>query len=352
MIDMRSDTLTKPSDEMREIIRAATVGDDCYGEDESVNDLEEYCKDLFGVEGALFIPSGTMANQIAIKAQVEEGNEIITEANYHINFYEIASTTILSRAVLNCIRKKDGIINKNDVEELTNSKPRGPLYSKPQLVSIENTINYYQGKTFPIETIKELYNYTRDKGIALHMDGARLFNAYVATGVPLKEYAKNVDTLSICFAKGLGAPYGSMLMGNKDFINSARRIRKQFGGGLHQIGMYAVAAQYALDYQLIDIKHDHQLTKEMAILLTGVPGISINLDSIETNMIFINIDNITGNVNEFCHLCKKYGLLIFPWLPGIVRLVINRHISKEDVYKAVEILNMVVEKLSGRVRYA
>lgn len=349
MIDMRSDTLTKPSEEMREVMRTAIVGDDCYGEDESVNNLEDYCKELFEVEGALFIPSGTMANQIAIKAQVEEGNEIITEANYHINFYESASTAILSRAVLNCVRKKDGIINKGDVKELINSKPRGPLYSKPQLVTIENTINYYQGKTFPIETIKSLYNYTREIGISLHMDGARLFNAHVATGVPLKEYARNVDSLSVCFAKGLGAPYGSMLMGSREFIGSARALRKQFGGGLHQIGMYAVAAQYALDYHLIKIKKDHQLTKEMAVLLNKIPEISINVESIETNMIFININNLTNNTNEFLRLCEEYGLLIFPWLPGLVRIVINRHISKEDIYKATEIIKMVVKKLSRSI---
>ncbi|KFF55387.1 threonine aldolase family protein [Bacillus stercoris] len=352
MIDMRSDTLTKPSEQMREVMRTAIVGDDCYGEDVSVNNLEEYCKELFEVEAALFVPSGTMANQIAIKAQVEEGNEILTEANYHINFYESASTAILSRAVLNCVRKSDGIINKSDVQELINSKPRGPLYSKPQLVTIENTINYYQGKTFPLETIKDLYNYTRNIGISLHMDGARLFNAHIATGIPLNEYARNVDTLSVCFAKGLGAPFGSMLMGSEKFINSARSIRKQFGGGLHQIGMYASAAQYALDYHLIQIKKDHQLTKEMAIMLNEIPKIAIDIDSIETNMIFINIKSLTSNVSEFIKLCEDKGLLIFPWLPGIVRIVINRHISREDIYKATEIIDIVVNKLSGRVVHA
>lgn len=352
MIDMRSDTLTKPSIEMREVMKNAIVGDDCYGEDESVNELEEYCKELFGVRDALFIPSGTMANQIAIKAQVEEGNEIITEANYHINFYESASTAILSRAVLNCVRKKDGIINENDVKDLINSKPRGALYSKPQLVTIENTINYYQGKVFPLDKIKRLYSYTREMEISLHMDGARLFNAHIATGVPLNEYAKNVDTLSVCFAKGLGAPYGAMLMGNEKFIDAARAIRKQFGGGLHQIGMYAAAAQYALDYHLPQIKKDHQLTKEMATLLKEIPEISINVEKIETNMIFIDIKCLTNNTSEFIRLCKEHGLLIFAWLPGIVRMVISRHISREDIFKAVEIINTVVKKFSRSIVYA
>ncbi|MDP5274854.1 threonine aldolase family protein [Chengkuizengella axinellae] len=352
MIDMRSDTLTKPSEEMREVMKTAIVGDDCYGEDKSVNDLEEYCKDLFEVEGALFIPSGTMANQVAIKAHVDEGNEIITEANYHINFYESASTAILSRAVLNCVRKKDGIITKHDVEELINSKPRGALYSKPQLVSIENTINYYQGKTFPIETIRSLYHYTREIGISLHLDGARLFNAHIATGIPLKEYARNVDSLSVCFAKGLGAPYGSMLMGNQEFIKDARAIRKQFGGGLHQIGIYAAAAQHALDYHLLDIHRDHQLTKELAILLNQIPEICIDIENIETNMIFLDLNNLTLDTSNFIKKCKDYGLLVFDWLPGIVRIVINREITAADIYIAAEIIKKSVRNLTKEPAYA
>ncbi len=161
MIDMRSDTLTKPTKEMRSAIHNVLVGDDCYGEDPNVNSLESHCKELFDVEAALFTPSGTMSNQIAIKAQVEEGNEVITHANYHINFYESASTAMLSRAVLNCTRTENGILDTKDVDYLVHSKPRGPLYSKVQMVTIENTINYYQGKTFPLENIKELHSYTK-----------------------------------------------------------------------------------------------------------------------------------------------------------------------------------------------
>lgn len=151
MIDLRSDTLTLPTEEMREIIANATVGDDCYGEDMSVNELEQYCKQIFGVEDALFVPTGTMANQLAIKTQVSEGNEVITETNYHINFYESASVAILSSVVLNTYRTVDGILKVEHVEELIHSKPRGAFYAQPQLVSIENTINYHQGKIFPIE---------------------------------------------------------------------------------------------------------------------------------------------------------------------------------------------------------
>lgn len=352
MIDMRSDTLTKPSKEMRKVMRDASVGDDCYGEDKSVNTLEEYCREIFEVEASLFVPSGTMANQIAIKAQVEEGNEVITEANYHINFYESASTAILSRAVLNCTRKKDGIINKEDIQSLINSKPRGELYSKPQLVTIENTINYYQGKIFPMKTIKELRNYTNEVGLSIHLDGARLFNAHVATGIPLKEYAKNVDTLSVCFAKGLGAPYGSMLLGNEEFIQSARALRKQFGGGLHQIGAYAAAAQYALNYHIENIVTDHKLTKKMAILLKDIPQLSIDIENIETNMIFININKLKVNASTFLKLCEKEGLLLFHWLPSIVRIVINHHITEENVLKAVAIIESVINKLSRSVTYA
>ncbi|MGX4608048.1 threonine aldolase family protein [Priestia sp. JNUCC 25] len=348
MIDLRSDTLTTPSEMMKKVMYDAQVGDDCYGEDESVNMLEEYCKELFQVEGALFVPSGTMSNQLAIKSQVDEGNEIITEVNYHISFYESASTVMLNRVVPNTTKTGDGLLRAEIVEELINAKPRGYLYARPQLVSIENTINYYQGKVFPLDTIKELRDFTKDNNLNLHMDGARLFNAHVATGIPLDLYAQNVDTFSVCFAKGLGAPFGSMLMGNGEIINTAKKYRKQFGGGLHQIGMYARAAQFALENNLQRLQEDHRLTKLLANSLNDSDGININESEVETNILFIDISELGIDSQRFADICKEQGLLVFSWLPHIVRVVVHQHISELDIIVAAKIIKDVVKKVANK----
>ncbi|PEC12815.1 threonine aldolase family protein [Bacillus toyonensis] len=352
MIDLRSDTLTKPSEMMRQVMINTNVGDDCYGEDESVNLLESYCKELFQVEDALFVPSGTMSNQLAIKSQVEEGNEVITEVNYHISFYESAPTVMLNRVVLNTTNTSDGLLNAALVEELIHAKPRGYLYAEPQLVSIENTINYYQGKVFPLEIIKELRDFTRKNNLALHLDGARLFNAHIATGIPLREYAQNVDTLTVCFAKGLGAPFGSMLMGKEETMKNARKYRKQFGGGLHQIGMYAKAAHFALENNMNRLYEDHRLTKLLARKLNNIEEISINEDEIQTNMLFIDISKLEVNSEIFAEYCKENGVLVFPWLPNVIRTVIHQHIEEEDIHIAAETIKSVVKKFSKELCYA
>ena len=351
MIDLRSDTLTLPTEEMRNVIANALVGDDCYREDSSVIQLEEYCKRLFHVEDALFVPTGTLANQLAIKSQVTEGNEVITETNYHINFYESASIAMLSRVVLHTCRTVDGILRVEHVEELIHSKPRGSFYAHPQLVSIENTINYYQGKIFPLKVIEQLYEFTREKNISLHMDGARLFNAHVATNIPLNDYAKFVDSLSVCFAKGLGAPFGSMLMGKKEVISKARIYRKQFGAGFHQIGMYAAAAMYALRHHISRLRIDHLLTKKLAMMLSKIEGLHVDPHAVETNMIFFHVNNFHISSSEFVDRCKKKGLLLFPWLPDEVRIVVSRNVNEKDIYEAANVIEAVCKELTRGVMY-
>jgi threonine aldolase len=349
MIDLRSDTLTEPSEMMRKVMYDAQVGDDCYGEDESVNMLEEYCKELFQVEGALFVPSGTMSNQLAIKSQVDEGNEIITEVNYHISFYESASTVMLNRVVPNTTKTSDGLLRTDIVEELINAKPRGYLYAQPQLITIENTINYYQGKVFPLDLIKELKDFTEANNLNLHMDGARLFNAHVATGIPLDVYAQSVDTFTVCFAKGLGAPFGSMLMGNGETIKIAKKYRKQFGGGLHQIGMYARAAHFALKNNIQRLHEDHRLTKLLAQDLNSNDEININEDEVQTNILFIDISKLGVDSEKFAGMCKERGVLVFPWLPHIVRAVVHQHINELNIIIAAKVIKDVIGELSGNI---
>lgn len=347
MIDLRSDTFTLPSPEMRERIARAEVGDDYYGEDESVNRLEDYCKELFGKEDALFTTSGMLANQLAVLSQVGRGNEVVTEYNYHINLYESAQHAAFCHVVLNGRETRDGVLRAVDVARAIASKPRESTYAQVELVSIENTINSRQGKIFPLDEIKALRDFTRQRGIRLHMDGARLFHSHVATGIPLGDYAREVDTLSVCFSKSLGAPFGSMLFGNREVIREARRFRVWHGSGFHQIGMYAEAAYFALTRQLGRLAEDHRLTKLLAEELARLPELGVAPAEVETNMIYLNLPGPGLDAAEFAARCEEKGLRVLVAPVGMIRLVVSRNVREADVRKAAEILIEVSLELLG-----
>ncbi|MFV9866062.1 threonine aldolase family protein, partial [Rickettsia conorii] len=213
IIDLRSDTITLQTPEVIQAMHTAVVGDFAYGEDKSCNDLTEYCKRLFKVEDALFVTSGMLANRLAIVSQTNPGDEIITHYNYHINFFDSAGNAKVSNIVFNCINNTSGILENKDIEHAINSKPRYKIFAQVKLVTIENSINGFNGKIYPFEKQVELYKYLKSHNINLHLDGARLFNSHVETNIALADYAKYTDTLSVCFSKGLGAPFGSMLLG-------------------------------------------------------------------------------------------------------------------------------------------
>jgi threonine aldolase len=345
MIDLRSDTFTLPTPEMRQHIAHAEVGDDYYGEDRSVNRLEEYCKELFGKEDAIFTTSGMLANQLAVISQVERGNEVITEFNYHLNLYESAQHASFCHVILNCRETSDGVLRVADVSRAIDSKPRESIYAQAQLVSIENTINHRQGKIFPLAEIKNLRNYTRQSGLRLHMDGARIFHSHVVTGIPLDEYAREVDTLGVCFSKGLGAPFGSMLLGPRETIEKARRYRMWYGSGFHQIGIYAEAAYFALTHHLEDLAEDHRLAKLLAERLSERPELGVDPASIETNMIFIDLAGLGLDVTEFETKCRERGVLLLAFPPKMVRLVLCRNVHESEVREAAEILIEVSDEL-------
>jgi threonine aldolase len=345
MIDLRSDTFTLPTPGMREHIAGAEVGDDYYGEDKSVNRLEDYCKELFGKEDAVFTTSGMLANQLAVISQTSRGNEVVTEYNYHINLYESAQHASFCHVVMNGRETADGVLRASDVERAVNSKPREATYAQVELVSIENTINHRQGRVFPFDEIKNLRDYTRRRGFSLHMDGARLFHSHVVTAIPLDAYAREVDTLSVCFSKGLGAPFGSMLMGPREVIERARRFRVWYGSGFHQIGIYAEAAYFALTRQLDSLAEDHRLTRLLAARLSESPALSLDPSAVETNMIFINLAPLGLDVAEFEAACRGRGLLLCGFPPQMVRLVVNRNVNEAEVREAAEILLQVSDEL-------
>ena len=336
----------------------APVGDDAYGEDESVNLLQDYCKDLFQVEDALFVTSGMMANRLAFMSQTEPGDEVITDYSYHVNFFDSAPMAVIAKVVMNTCHSPDGILRLQHIEKAINSKQRYDYFAVPKLISIENSINGWAGKIFPFDIQKSLYHFAHDKGLSLHLDGARLFNAHIETGIALSQYASYADTLSVCFSKGLGAPYGSMLMGSRKTIQRARRHRIWLGGGVHQAGMQAAGAYYALTHNLGSLKKDHELAKYFAKMLLEIPGITLDDNEVETNMVQITLGGRLStkvpmsDSGMFLDRCAKQGLLLFPWVPGVLRVVIHRHITRQDLEQAASIIENVVKMPKANLKIA
>lgn len=343
MIDLRSDTTTLPSRALRECLQHAEVGDDSFGEDKSVNRFQDYCRELFNVEEALFVTSGMLANRLAVLSQTSRGDEIATEYGYHINFFDSGATAALSGVVINAKRTQDGILRVEDIEEMLASKPRYHVFAQLKLITLENTINSRQGQLFPYEELKRIRTFSETKDLSIHLDGARLFNAHIACGVPLADYAQEVDTLSVCFSKGLGAPFGSMLMGKKDIIEKAKRFRTWLGSGYHQIGFYAEAAYFALTRQMERLKEDHRLTKILAEKISSLKELKVDPHNISTNMIFLDTEDLNVSSQDFLDECSRQGVLLFPWLPTVVRAVIHRDIEEDQIQKASEVILKVSE---------
>lgn len=344
-IDLRSDTTTLQSHNVIHAISNATVGDFAYGEDKSCNDLSEYCKKLFKVEEALFVTSGMLANRLAIASQTSPGDELITHYNYHVNFFDSAGNAKVNNIVFNCIRNSSGILDVNEVEYAINSKPRYKIFAQVSLVSIENSINGFNGKIYPFEKQVELYNFLKAYNINLHLDGARIFNAHVETNISLADYAKHVDTMSFSFTKGLGAPFGSMLMGKREIIEKAKKLQVWLGSGYHQIGYYANAAKYVLQNNVSRLKEDNELAKLFADKIKEIPYIKLILPYPETNIVSFSIKELNVTNEVFLSQCQAYGLLLFPWLESHIRAVIHLGIEKADIVNAAEIIKEVVLNL-------
>ena len=293
-----------------------------------------------------------MANRLAFLSQTNPGDEVITDYNYHVNFFDSAPMAFIAKVVMNTWHTPDGVLRPHHVEEALQSKQRYDYFAQPTLVSVENTINGRAGKIFPFEVLKATYSFAKQNGLSVHLDGARLFNAHVETEIPLSEYASYTDTLSVCFSKGLGAPYGSMLMGNRKTINKARRFRIWLGGGVHQAGMQAAAAYYALTHHIESLKRDHELAKYFAQLLMEISGISLNYEEVETNMVQITLKEPMEGSAIFLDQCAKQGLLLFPWVAGVVRAVIHRHITCQDLEQAASIIKNAIQVKENKHKLA
>ncbi len=339
MIDLRSDTVTKPSLGMRRAMAEAEIGDDVYGEDPTLNRLQERVARMFGVEAALFVPSGTMANQISLLAHTRPGDEIIVERGSHVLNHESGGLGALAGVQTFVLDSDSGIIEPEQIEQAI----RFPDVHFPpsRLIWIENTHNRGGGTVYPLEKVKAIRNVSLNHEIPLHMDGARLFNACVAGDIPPEEYGKRVDSLSFCFSKGLGAPVGSILVGSRDFIGRAHRYRKMLGGGMRQAGVLAAAALYALDNNVDRLAEDHENARRLAGGLAEFDGVEVTNTPVATNLVFFDIARSGKNVFEVMNEAREQGLLVMPEGFTLMRAVTHLDVSAADTEKAVEIFRRI-----------
>lgn len=334
-IDLRSDTVTRPSQAMRNFIAAAAVGDDVYGEDPTVNLLEERVAELLGKEAALYVPSGTMSNQIAVKVHTQPGQEVICEENCHIFNYEAGAPAFLSGVQLRPLPGEYGVLNIREVERAIRADN---LHLPPTgLVCTENTHNRAGGTIYPLNDIAELSQLTAQKGIPLHLDGARLLNAVIATGIPAKEWAMFADSVSLCFSKGLGAPVGSVLVGTEEFIRKARKYRKIFGGGMRQAGILAAACLFALDHNVERLREDHENARLLANQLKSVPGIFIDMKQVQTNMIMIHVRHPRFDALTLSQALLREGLAANAVDSERIRAVTHLDFKREQIQQVVDI---------------
>ncbi len=346
--DLRSDTITKPRPEMLDFMVQAPVGDDCYGDDPTVNELQQECASMFGKEAALFTCSGTMSNQLALKAHTQPGDEIILEKNYHINFFESGPSAHLAQIVLNPVHTEDGVLTPALIEDAINAKPRSPIYSNPRLICLENTIAYYGGKIFPFAVLGAIRTFALKKDMKVHMDGARILNACVATGISPEEYAKCADTVSLCFAKGLGAPFGSILMGDEETINRAKMFRKWYGGGLHQAGFMAAGALYGLRNAWPRLQDDHAKSRLLNNLLKQSEFSFPVSENVDTNIVIFDIKKTSLSAPEFVHHMETRGVCLFPWLGSQVRAVTHQDVSYPEIEWAAKEIMLEAAKLAHK----
>jgi threonine aldolase len=339
-IDLRSDTVTKPSAEMRNAMAMAEVGDDVYGEDPTVNRLEKRVAELLHKEAALFVPSGVMSNQLALKCHTQPGDEVIVEEESHIFNFETAAAAFLSNIQLRTVKGEHGVLRADQLPDAV----RSSVYYNPvtRLICVENTHNKAGGTIYPLETIRQIHSFAREKKIALHLDGARLWNASVASDVAPHEYANYFDSVSVCFSKGLGAPVGSALVGMTEFIQRARKYRKIFGGGMRQAGILAAGALYALDHNIQRLTEDHQKAKMLAEALSVIKGLVIHPDTVQTNIVVIDIVKRNENTKEILARLKANGVLLSEMSSTALRAVTHLDVSFAVVQQAAEIIQRVL----------
>ncbi|MEI6119902.1 MAG: GntG family PLP-dependent aldolase [Actinomycetes bacterium] len=343
MIDLRSDTVTRPNDEMRAAIASASVGDDVYGDDPTVNALEEKVAHLFGKEAGVFTPTGSLSNQLGIRTLVKPGEELLTETFAHIVRAELGAGAAFSGITTRTWEGNHGLLVAEDAMAIARPDS-GPYLVSTTAIAVENTHNFAGGTVQSIDEIRKLRALTSKVGIATHLDGARIWNAHIATGVSFKDYGENFDTVSVCFSKGLGAPIGSMLLSTNDRIKEARVWRKRYGAGMRQVGLLAAGADYALENNLQALAEDHRRAREIAVSCAAVVPNSVDLDFVHTNIVVLNLAGARQSAQEISAALKTAGILSSALGPTTLRLVTHRDLSDSDISKTNSVLPELLER--------
>ena len=341
MVDLRSDTVTKPTPGMRRAMAEAEVGDDVFGDDPTINRLQETVAELFGKEAAVYVPSGSMANQVSIRAQTQPGDEIIAHADSHIYHYEGGAPAALSGCSLRLLPGDRGLFDATAVREAI--RPLNSHFAQTRLVVVENTHNRGGGSIWPMAEIEAVRQVATEAKLKMHLDGARLMNACVATGHKPSEYAQHFDTVSTCFSKGLGAPVGSAVVGSKETIERVHRFRKMFGGGMRQGGIIAAGALYALEHNVDRLADDHANARRLAEAVAEMPGVSIDLEAVETNIVYFDVHGSGASPAQvLCDALHAEGVWMLPVAPRRLRAVTHLDVSREMIDRAIEVMRRVL----------
>ena len=337
--DLRSDTVTTPTPAMRRAMAEAPVGDDVYGEDPTVNALEHQAAELLGMEAALFAPSGTMTNQLAIGAHTRPGDELLCGPTAHVYMWEGGGIARLWGVTPRTIGPPLGLLRADDLAGMI--RPDDGHYAQTKLVCLENTHNRAGGRVQPIEDVAAISAWARSQHLGMHLDGARLFNAVVASGVSAAEWCRHFDTVSICLSKGLGAPVGSILAGRADLIKQARRTRKVLGGGMRQAGILAAAAIYALDHHVERLAEDHAHALRLAEAVEGAEGLSMESGPVETNLVWIAVDPALGTAAEVVARLREQGVLLSALGAQVIRACTHLDVDAAGIERAAAALGRV-----------
>ena len=327
MIDLRSDTVTRPTPEMRRAMAEAPVGDDVFGEDPTINRLEEHVAALLGKEAAIYCPSGTMTNQIGIFVGTGRGDEVILHEGAHVFNYEAGAPALLSGVQVRTVPGEGGVVSPETLRAVV--RPENIHFPRPKLLCLENTHNVAGGRVFPLDDLAAAASEAHDLGLRVHLDGARLFNAAVATGTPAREWCQHADTVSVCSSNGLGAPVGSLLAGDEEIVREARRARKAFGGGMRQAGVIAAASLYAFEHNVERLVEDHERAKKLA---DGLREAGYGVDEPETNIVLVEV----GETEAFLRDLAGEGVLATPWSGSRIRLCTHLDVGDAEVDATIE----------------
>lgn len=339
-IDLRSDTVTVPTDEMREAMFKAEVGDDVYMDDPTMKELEEYAAHLVGKEASLFVPSGTFGNQLALLTHCRRGDEVIVGDDAHIVQHEVGAAAVIAGVQLRTLNSNKGALNPREVAAKIRKEDEDIHFPSTGLICLENA--HSNGRVIPLENMMEIYTIAKKRGVPVHLDGARLFNASTHLEVDVREVTKNCDSVNFCLSKGLCAPVGSILAGDRDFIDRARKGRKLMGGGLRQAGFLAAAGLVALKKMVSRLQEDHDNAKFLGKELSKIPGIKVDLEGIHINMVFFDMSETGYDTDKLVDEFLKKGIKINPAEGGLVRFVTNYWVNRDDIVYVVNTLRELI----------